>query len=1003
MDPWFVALAALAALLPTAVVAAEPEHVAPAVNTVDPNAPIGRRPYEMEWANRQEERTPLVSFEDLSGWTVAMWAGCVAELRLSREQQMWGQHVAKLTYRGIGPDSRCELRPPGPIPLPRDFTAVNLWCYGNNWDWEPDPTTPQVELFVHLADANGNDHRIRLARVRWKEWWLIHKHLTPAELASMPPPRSFTGIEVAGAANAQDRAIFLDSLAVYREALRPLTFEPRPARGVDPFPGQGQGLNGTGPGRLPFPTRQQTILPSNFASGYRTSVTRGADGVYVFAYRGPDASVHYSVDPAKGWRGIVASVDGSSVARPLVGGGVEWNGAVAPAELISASVSGRTLTCRYKAELGTVEYTYRMWGKSLVIDAKAPAGATGLSLGRMEGVTDPRPTVVPYLTLGSNPAVLVAGSREKPVFASVWVDWYRSNASELYAAVEKGDSYARINGGVRYNPKTDGQRNPLFERIFLTVSPTFEETLPTIANPPSPWGKVAGERLWQESWGPQDFAKEHERSRRLRSYGIDKLIQCNHEIAWRDGGESFTLRIHAAPAKGGDDALAEFVCKQKALGWREGLYTNYTDYAPVNEHWDEDGVQLTPDGEWRTAWPRCYALKPSRAVEWEARLAPIIKKRYDPNAAYTDVHTAVAPWAYCDYDARVPGAGTFAATFYAYGELLLNDKKVYGGPIFSEGTYQGLYAGLTDGNYGLAYNGVNLSEVPIVPHFDLLKIHPLECDIGMPWTSHFFGDKPGWNAPDVLEHSIDRFLAATIAYGHIGWLVEEAHGISLTCRSYYMLQQLQKRYSMVPVSRIEYNDGGKLVDSSHAIASGAYAESQLHIAYRNGLELWVNGSRSSNWEVLPPGEADPILLPPAGWLAIHKATNFRESSALEGGGRVDRVLSPEYLFLDGRGRLAHMPGVSGARGAAVKPLPDGVEVIDTGGNQEIVLSPLNGAAASTPIGRAISSILAKPPTSAAAFDADGNQLRSAQLRARDGAVAIETVPGAVRYLLAAAR
>ena len=73
------------------------------------------------------------------------------------------------------------------------------------------------------------------------------------------------------------------------------------------------------------------------------------------------------------------------------------------------------------------------------------------------------------------------------------------------------------------------------------------------------------------------------RSRMLRAYGIEKLIQCNHEIAWRDGGESFTLRTRAAPKRGGDAALQRYVAHQRGLGWLAGLYSNYTDYAPVNE------------------------------------------------------------------------------------------------------------------------------------------------------------------------------------------------------------------------------------------------------------------------------------------------------------------------------------------------------------------------------------------------------------------------------------
>ena len=175
----------------------------------------------------------------------------------------------------------------------------------------------------------------------------------------------------------------------------------------------------------------------------------------------------------------------------------------------------------------------------------------------------------------------------------------------------------------------------------------------------------------------------------------------------------------------------------------------------------------------------------------DRKLAPLIQKKFGTNAAYTDVHTSVAPWDRTDFDARVPGAGTFAATFYAYGELLLHDQDVYDGHCWSEGNHQWLYAGLCAGNYGLAYSGLRLWEYPYLPHFDLLKMHPLSVDIGVPWTRQFFTGKEGWQKPENIVASIDQFLAATIAYGHIGWLVEEAHGIRQTCRSYYMLQPLQ--------------------------------------------------------------------------------------------------------------------------------------------------------------------------------------------------------------------
>ena len=201
-----------------------------------------------------------------------------------------------------------------------------------------------------------------------------------------------------------------------------------------------------------------------------------------------------------------------------------------------------------------------------------------------------------------------------------------------------------LNGGVRYLPKTDGRRNDLFERFFVTFSPTFEETLATIPNPPAKRGREAGTRLWQESWGPQNYEREHQRSKKLRAYGIEMLTQCNHEITWRDGGESFTFREAAAPGKGGDEALKQYVAAQRSLGWRSGLYTNYTDFAPVNAYWDVDRVMRRSDGNLVTAWPRCYSPKALFAVEMDRKLAPLIQKKFGTNAAYTDVHTSVAPW-----------------------------------------------------------------------------------------------------------------------------------------------------------------------------------------------------------------------------------------------------------------------------------------------------------------------------------------------------------------------
>jgi hypothetical protein len=960
----------------------QPTAVAQAVNDVDPKAPVGERPYEMVEANRVEERAPLVDFEDLTGWTVEMYDGAEARLARSREQQMWGQHVAKLEYKGTQPSSRFIVRPPRPVPVADQFDCLNLWLHANRWSWVNPPDTPSVGVTALFTDAAGKPYSIYLTNTQWEEWWLVHRRLDAATLKAIQFPCQFTGLEFRGGSQPDWRQLYLDSLSFYTEILKPLQFAPRPKRNLTLFAGQPAGQN-TGAGKLDFPTREQTILPSNFATGYKTTVTAKTKGVYSFAYDGPDAKLTYRVDLAQGFSGIEAFVNGQRVSQPMKEGGLRF-GAEAPLTLKSAKLQEGVVTAQYEPG---VTYRFRLWQKSLVIDVLCPGGkATEIAFGSYAGLHAPQTIYVPFMAWTNGPQVLMsrAGSDTGlPVFSTVYADWYRSNASELYVTVAQGQDTAKVNGGIRYHPKTDGQRNEVYDRIFLTVSPTFEEVLPTIANPRGRHAKEGAERLWRESWGPNDFAKEQEASIRRRAYGIEMLTQCNHEISWRDGGESFTMRLHAAPKKGGDEKQAWYVKAQQSLGWMSGLYTNYTDYAPVNSHWSEDWVARESNNEWRPAWPRNYNCKPTRANEVEHELAPRIKAKYGVNSSYTDVHTAVAPWAYNDYDARAPGAGTFAQTFYCYGELLRNDSRVYGGPIFSEGTYQMLYAGLTDGNYGHVYNGVNLAQQPYLPAYDLHKIHPLEADIGISWTSNYCDGIPNWRAPENLAHSLDRFLAAEMVYGHIGWLVEDEFGTGLQCRSYYLMQQLQTRYGCKAPKAIDYFDGTGYQSTSQAVASGKYRANRIRIQYPGGLRLWVNGNETEAWTVkdagLPGKEA---VLPPAGWVAV--APGFYEFSGLQQGRRVDLVRSPEYLYFDGRGSDESALGLT-CRGAIAvrKRSATRLEVVDCADSREFGLQQPCGVKGAV--------------LSAEAFDVAGKSLGKPEIRRTKAFDWVIGHPNAVRY------
>ena len=143
--------------------------------------PIGQRPYEMVWANRTEDtHPPLVDFENLDGWTVEA-TNTEAKFERSREQQLWDDYVAKLTYRATSSKPPLlVVKPPKPIPLPASFDCINFWVYGNNWAWVSDKDTPRVTIDVLLRAHDGCEVPVTMGIVRWKEWWVMHQRLARA-------------------------------------------------------------------------------------------------------------------------------------------------------------------------------------------------------------------------------------------------------------------------------------------------------------------------------------------------------------------------------------------------------------------------------------------------------------------------------------------------------------------------------------------------------------------------------------------------------------------------------------------------------------------------------------------------------------------------------------------------------------------------------------------------------------------------------------------------------
>jgi hypothetical protein len=984
--------------------AEETDFVSPAAGGTVDLVDTGDRPYELDWAKRfDEDHPPLVDFEELRDWTIQSQRGEAAWTR-SQQQRIWGDFVGKLTYSG-DPEkggSRYLLRPPQPIPVSAPFDSVSLWVWNDYWAWSGDRGKPQERLSVLLETADGNELEIEFPRgLDWPQWFLIHAKLNRQQRDAVSQGARLIGIRLSRCLRPEERTIYLDNLAFYQEPLDPIPTAPQPRPNLQLAENQDYGVQ-SAQSRLPFPTRNETLLPENLTDEFDVEVIPQGEN-WLFRYRGADGTLEYVYAPQSGDLGDVSiRWQGETPMRPLVGGGVRlatadevegllnWGGVYIPREpkavvpetirLIDCKRDGDSVISQWRVENDSqsaeVTYTFRLWGKSLVVDVHCQGGEVAeVHAGAVQGVANPRLVKIPYWTgedLGAGrdrPAVLVIGDPKEPLFLTTFLDHYHSGASQLFFRTGVDETRSFCAGGSRYLPRTDGRRNDCFERIFVTLSPRFEEVLPTIANPPSRWRNEAAEYLVCHH-GARDREEDYAHWRKIKRYGMEKIVVLDHEVGWRDTAESFTFRTVPAPGKGGDQGQRRYADRMRELGFRYGLYNNYTDLSPLNEHWDEDMVGRLPDGQWQMAWYRCYAPKPGRVAAIEKQLTPVIQDKFQLRSAYCDVHTAVTPWRRVDYDARIPGAGTLRGQFYAFGQLMLHQQDVWNGPVYSEGGNHYYYAGLITGNKS-DDRGYHLVRDPWLVDFDLRKLHPLGCDVGF-GKRNSFAEEMGKR---LTTDDWDRFLAGTIAYGHVGEFFNSPGRITpLMFRSYFMLQQLQSVYATAEIQEIRYaNDDGELLDTSQAIATDAFRRSQLRLTYDNGLTVWVNGHLEENWQT------PNALLPPGGYFARSADGSLEVANVLSDGHRIDRVHSTAYDYIDGRGKMLVTD-----RGAANRQLI----ILKRGdGSSEVI--PHN----STRFAVAVN----KPPRDLVALDEAGAEVGPARGDMRDGLYFITPVEGAVSY------
>lgn len=859
--------------------------------------------------------------EDVLQWPTAKnwkaaFRGCKNEVfALSDDQAIRGKKNLKVEFEVTGAEYQIELTPPQPIVAKSTFNTFEWWLFGQ---YHRGATVTLTFRRPDGSELKWTDGTEEYGNGVWFENWTL-AHVVLPETLPAGTALIKIGINPPGPGKYLfhfDQMRFLD-IKPYL-ASRPLLTFSHAGPPVN-LPVQPSGAR---------PTTQDTVT---------NSVTL-RDGTGVLEYDDTHQKVRYVLHPSSGTLSdltVETTRNGqTSTMQPAHGSGPQFavgnqmfhsGDAGFTAEFLGMTLQDNTLRVSWKYNFPggetTLTYVFSIHGKTLQLDVDgAPRNVAAWLFGGATDLQSPKIINMPFMS--KSPNLLVDDGN----FISYFADWYQSNVSTTgnTAYDEVKGSTARYSfrdpsddTGYSYLPRTDGTRLPFKERFYITASERMEDCLPNISNPVSPYKKVLSTHLYRMISPNKNWVDITQKNLDMyHEFGMDDLFVLFHAGLFSTrggrGAEPWHSRLNVSVATpGGLPAVQKLFKDIKTKGMTPGIYSGFYFTEPISRVWNYDAVALHNDYSWEPTWVQSYHIKPWYFAELTATFTPQQEKLFGMGINYEDGWTTGPLFNTNDYDARYPEAGSLAETLRAVSAGYRNERAAINGPVISEGDgddYRS--AGLNDGDYGKLpgfANGKSPEEkrIPLLVDFALRKLNPhyvnVSLDIGYTeWSAQSFAK------PNDFKW-FHQFLAQQIAYGTEGMMepysnikADPTTDFQWTLTSYYMMRQLQQRYIMEPVDIISYFNGKEMLSSSEALSSGDYAKNFLHVKYRNGLEMYINGNwDKQNWKVSLQGR--DYLLPPGGWVAA-QGNNFLEYSALVNGSRVDYVNSPDYQYLNGWGQ-----------------------------------------------------------------------------------------------------
>lgn len=442
------------------------------------------------------------------------------------------------------------------------------------------------------------------------------------------------------------------------------------------------------------------------------------------------------------------------------------------------------------------------------------------------------------------------------MYITTTVDLMRSEASGIGTGDHTG-----------YLPLTNGVRNAMKDRFYLTVTSRYEEAIANLTHEPSPFLDELSHRTVLDGWGG-NFADNEQWLRDMSRYGVDSFLMIKH-VWQRDGyDQTYPNTMPANEGMGGDAALRSLSLTAQALGHRFSVHENYYDYYPNAESFKEADRCLTSAGKpidgYDNGRVRAVILKPSKLMDYAHEFTPEIKRRYDCDSAYHDI----MPTWHVDFDAAVPGAGKIRYTHEQTRELSNFDREILGGPVVFEAA-DPMMAGTYDGgcNYGL-----DTYKIPVAVAPELLKIHPRMSNHGFGYYERWlpWGYGPGWYEYVMTDRELDKYRAYQTAFGRTGFigqqLMKSPHAV---VREFYLTQAFGRAYTGKLLQRLRYEVDGQWADAGTAARLNALT--RINAEYEGGQQVYVNLA-DTPWRIagheLPPNGTLTLGPRAEAWTAV---------------------------------------------------------------------------------------------------------------------------------------